>query len=70
MDANDERFKDVLFAVPVSCSICNRFISREVEDVANQEVQDDMKRKQKDDPDWKARDWATLRKVVHKSWDK
>ena len=70
VDLNDERFKDLLFAIPVSCSVCKRYISKEIEEMVNEEVEYDRKRKQKTDPAWVARDWVTLRNVVHESWDK
>ena len=38
--------------------------------MVNEEVEYDRKRKQNTDPAWVARDWVTLRNVVHESWDK
>ena len=70
VDMNDEKFKGLLFAIPVNCSVCKRYISKEIEEMVNEEVEDDRKRKQKTDPAWVARDWVTLRNVVQKSWDK
>ena len=66
---HDEKFKDLLFSWPVECSLCNRFISEEVELMVNKEVESDKERKQSKDPNWVPRDWVTLRSVVHESWD-
>ena len=70
INSNDEKFKDLIFANPVSCSVCKRFISKQIEEIVNEEVEDDRKKKQKKNPAWVARDWVTLRNVVHESWDK
>ena len=66
----DENFRDLLFSWPVECSLCNRFISEEVELIVNKEVESDKDKKQSKDPNWVPRDWRTLRSVVHESWDK
>ena len=66
-DHNTE-FKDNFFTLPVSCGVCKRFISNEVKELVAEEVRRDKDRKTKQDPKWIARDWETLRSVVHDSY--
>ena len=64
----DPNFQDLVFALPVSCIACGKFISKEVEMLTAKEVEADKERKMKDDPKWVPRDRETLRKVVQGSW--
>ena len=68
VDTEDPNFQDLIFALPVSCIACGKFISKEVEMLTAKEVEADKERKMKDDPKWVPRDWETLRKVVQGSW--
>ena len=68
VDRSDDEFDDLIFCLPVSCSTCNKFLSKDIELAVNQELQEDKARKLKTDPGWVARDWETLRKVIHNSW--
>ena len=66
---DDPLFEDILFSLPVSCIVCNRFVCKEVGKIVELEVQRDYVRKEKNNPKWKRRDWATLRKVAHSYWN-
>ena len=68
IDQTDDEFKDLIFCLPVSCSKCNKFLSKEIELAVNREVQEDKARKLKTDPNWVARYWETLKEVIHDSW--
>ena len=68
VDNNNPEFEGLIFALPVTCVMCNRFISKEVEALVDKEVQYDKARKLKENPKWIARDWDALRSVVQKSW--
>ena len=69
-DMQDEKFEDLLFALPVSCSVCHSYLSKEVKACVDEEVENDRIKKQEKNPAWKARDWSTLRSVVQDSWDR
>ena len=54
---NKHDFKDLIFALPVSCALCGKFISENTKDTAIEEVERDKRRKMKEDPNWIPRDW-------------
>ena len=68
VDQQNPEFEDIIFTLPVSCGVCKRFISNEVKELVAEEVRRDKDRKTKQDPKWIARDWETLRSVVHDSY--
>ena len=68
MDQQNPEFEDMIFTLPVSCGVCKRFISNEVKELVAEEVRRDKDRKTKQDLKWIARDWETLRNVVHGSY--
>ena len=68
IDTNNPDFKDLIFALPVSCALCGKFISENIKDLAAKEVERDKRRKMEEDPNWIPRDWAKLRDVVQNSW--
>ena len=69
INPKDPEFKDLLFCLPVSCMMCDNFLSEEVKECVEKEVERDKQRKAKKNPKWKARDWQTLRQVVHANWE-
>ena len=46
----------MIFALPVTCVMCNQFISKEVKALVNKEVHHDKAQKLKENPKWIARD--------------
>ena len=58
-----------IFALPVSCALCRKFISEKVKNLAAKEVEHDKRRKMEEGPIWIPRDWESLRDVVQKSWE-
>ena len=58
----------MIFALPVTCVMCNQFISKEVKALVNKEVQHDKVQELKENPRWVGRNWEELRSVVQKSW--
>ena len=68
IDRHDPGFYDLIFALPVTCFMCNRFISKKVKTLVDEEVRSDAARKLKENPRWIARDWNALRYIVQRSW--
>ena len=67
-DPTNPEWEDLIFALPVDCAVCHRFISEKVEGLVKEAVKEDADKKRKNDPTWVARDWVTLRKVVQGTW--
>ena len=62
-------FKDLIFALSVSCALCGKFISENIKDLAAKEVELNKRKKTMEDPNWIPRNWENLRDVVQKSWE-
>ena len=67
-DPTNPEWEDLLFALPVDCAVCHRFISAKVKELVKEAVEQDAVRKRREDPTWVARDWFTLRRVVQGTW--
>ena len=61
---NKHDFKDLIFALPVSCALCGKFISENIKDIAIEEVERDKRRKMKEDPNWIPRNWYNLGNIL------
>ena len=68
VDTSNPDFEDLIFALPVSCELCGKFISKNIKDMATKEVERDKRRKMKEDPNWIPRNWENLRNVVQNTW--
>jgi len=68
IDTASPDFKDLIFALPVSCALCGKFVSENIKDLMTKEVERDKRRKMKEDPNWIPRNWKNLRNVVQNGW--
>ena len=68
IDQSVDEFKDLIVCLPVTCGKCNIFLSKEIEEAVNYELQAKKTEKLKTNPNWVGRDWETLRTVVQDSW--
>ena len=57
---NHPDFKNLIFALSMSCALCSKFISENIKDLAAEEVERDKRRKMEEDPNWIPRNWENL----------
>ena len=51
-DPTNPKRDDLLFALPVDCVVCHRFISEEIERLVKEAVEKDAARKRQNNPTW------------------